>query len=50
MNLSECPTCEVQLDDHDTEVRCWKCGWTLHTTTDPIGYQDRSDAIREATR
>ncbi len=50
MNLSECPRCRVDLDDHDTEVRCWRCGWTLHVIDNPIEYYDRSDAIQEANR
>ncbi|WP_157224312.1 hypothetical protein [Nocardia paucivorans] len=46
----ECPECRVTLDDHDTEVRCWRCGWTVRDVDSPLEYQDRADAIREATR
>jgi hypothetical protein len=42
-----CPTCLVDLDDDGTEVRCWRCNWTVRDVDNPIEYHGRADAIRE---
>ena len=45
-----CPDCDMDLDDYGHEVRCWKCGWAVHSVTNPIEYFDRADAIQEMNR
>lgn len=45
--IDRCPTCDVDLDDIGTAVRCWKCGWEVRDVDDCRGYHDRSDAIAE---
>lgn len=42
-----CPHCQVDLDDDGTEVRCWRCGWSIRDINQPIEYHDRADAIAE---
>ncbi|WP_280503843.1 hypothetical protein [Nocardia farcinica] len=41
-----CPQCDVDLDDDGTEVRCWKCGWSVRNVDNPHEYYDRADAIQ----
>lgn len=44
----ECPDCRVTLELSPTEVRCWRCGWTVRDVDNPREYNERADAIREA--
>lgn len=50
MMLDECPTCRVDLEDCGTDVRCWRCGWTVRDVDNPRKYRDIADEIagREA--
>ena len=41
-----CPRCDVDLDDVGSEVRCWKCGWSVRDVDNPHEYQDRADEVR----
>lgn len=48
--LDQCPTCRVDLEDRDTDVRCWKCGWTVRDADNGRDYSDRAEAIAERER
>lgn len=50
MSTYLCPDCEVDLEDTGTEVRCWRCGWSVRDVDNPREYQDRSDAVGEVRR
>lgn len=43
--MDKCPHCQVDLEDRDTDVRCWKCGWTVRCVDTPCEFYDRADAI-----
>lgn len=45
---SWCPECRIDLEDDGLEVRCWRCGWSVSTITDPNRYADYADEIRQA--
>ncbi|WP_102145611.1 hypothetical protein [Mycobacterium hubeiense] len=42
-----CPTCDVDLEDTATAVRCWRCGWEVRDVDDSRNYYDISEAIAE---
>lgn len=42
-----CPDCDVDLDADATEVRCWRCGFTVRDVDNPLEYHDRYDEITD---
>jgi tRNA(Ile2) C34 agmatinyltransferase TiaS len=42
-----CPTCDVDLEDTGTSIRCWRCGWEVRDADNGQEYYDRGQAIAD---
>lgn len=50
MPTNRCPDCDVDLEDRDTDVRCFRCGYTVREVDEPRLFNDIREAIQQAAR